>query len=273
MEAIVVTIMCISLTILCLIFTGQSDAKFDMESAVGIWLFDDGSGNVAKDTSGKGHDGKLMNGPKWVNGKFAMALEFDGKDDYVDCGDDDNLNVNRKPKASVNEVNTFTLMAWVFPTSIDAATHEMIAGKGWSATERSYYLSLYQGKAFVSFRNPGNTAQADVQGNTAFQKSTWYHIAGINNRKENKAAIYVNGVKENEKAIDYDVMVTPKPLWIGNMEDQTLHFNGIIDDFAIFNVALSEDEIKNIMTKGLRFITAVSPAGKLAAVWGGIKAQ
>jgi hypothetical protein len=252
--------MFISSIILCLIFTGQSDAKFDMKSAVGIWLFDDGSGNVAKDTSGKGHDGKLMNGPKWVNGKFGMALEFDGKDDYVDCGNDDNLNVN-----------TFTLMAWVFPTSIDASTHEMIGGKGWSATERSYYLSILQGKAFVSFRNPGNTAQADVQGNTAFQKSTWYHIAGINNRKENKAAIYVNGVKENEKAIDYDVMVTPKPLWIGNLGDHTLNFNGIIDDFAIFNIALIEDEIKNIMTKGLRFVTAVSPAGKLAAAWGIIK--
>jgi len=260
MKAIVVTIRCIGLTILVLLFTGQSAAKFDLKSAVGIWLFDDGSGNVAKDTSGKGHDGKLMNGPKWVNGKFGMALEFDGKDDYVDCGNDDTLNAN-----------TFTLMAWVFPTSIDAATHEMIAGKGWSATERSYYFSILQGKAFVSFRNPGNTAQADVQGNTAFQKSTWYHIAGINNRKENKAAIYVNGVKENEKAIDYDVMVTPKPLWIGNLGDHTLHFNGIIDDLAIFNVALTEDEIKDIMRKGLRFITAVSPAGKLATVWGIIK--
>ena len=215
MKAIVVTIMCISLTIFYLIFTGQSNAKFDMESAVGIWLFDDGSGNVAKDTSGKGHDGKLMNGPKWVNGKFGMALEFDGKDDYVDCGDDDNLNVN-----------TFTLMAWVFPTSIDAATHEMIAGKGWSATERSYYLSLYQGKAFVSFRNPGNTAQADIQGNTVFQKSTWCHIAGINNREENKAAIYVNGVKENEKAIDYDVMVEiwKTKLYISMASSTTLLF-------------------------------------------------
>jgi hypothetical protein len=255
------TIIFASLIVLCLTFAGQSDTKADLlESAVGIWLFDDGGGDVAQDSSGNGHDGKLMNGPKWVKGKFSMALEFDGKDDYVDCGDADNLNVNN-----------FTIMAWVFPTEIDAATHEMIAGKGWSATERSYYLSILKGNPFVSFRNPGNTAQADVQGNTALQKSKWYHLAGTNNREENKATIYLDGVKENEKDIDYDVMVTPKPLWIGNLGDHTLHFDGIIDDFAIFNVALTESEINNIMTKGLRMVTAVSPAGKLATAWGKIK--
>ena len=85
MKAIVakITIMCISLTAFGLMFTGQSDAKVDLESAVGIWLFDDGGGNVAKDSSGNGYDGKLMNGPKWVKGKFGMALEFDGKDDWT----------------------------------------------------------------------------------------------------------------------------------------------------------------------------------------------
>ena len=254
--------MCVSLMVLGLMFTRQSDAEVELESAVGIWLFDDGGGNVAKDSSNNSYDGKLMNGPKWVKGKFGMALEFDGKDDYVDCGIDENLNVN-----------TFTLMTWILPTSIDASTHEMIAGKGWSATERSYYLSLYQGKAFVSFRNPGNTAQADVQGNTALQKSTWYHIAGTHNREDNKAAIYVNGVKENEKDIDYDVMVTPKPLWIGNIGDHTLYFNGIIDDVGLFNVALTEYDIKSVMTKGLRSVAAVSHAGKLATAWGVIKVQ
>ncbi len=254
-------LLCISL-ILIGICVGQGDAKIDPKSIVGIWLFDEGSGDTAKDSSGNGNDGKLMNDPKWVVGKFGKALEFDGKDDYVDCGSDENLNVN-----------SFTLAVWVFPTSIDASTHEMIAGKGWSATERSYYLSLYQGKAFISFRDPGNTAQADVQGNTESQKSTWYHIAGIHNQATGKAAIYINGVKENEKTIDYDVMVTPKPFWIGNMADQTLHFNGIIDDVAIFSVALTEDDIKRIMEKGLSAELAVSLSGKLTITWGSIKKQ
>jgi len=249
-----------SLLIINLMFVGQTSGEISLESAVGIWVFDEGGGNVAKDTSGNGHDGKLMNSLKWGKGKFGAGLEFDGKDDYVDCGNDENLNVN-----------SFTLTVWVHPTSIDASTHEMIMGKGWSATERSFYLSLFQGKAFVSFRNPGNTAQADVQGNTAFQKSTWYHIAGTHDAKAKKAAIYVNGVKENEKDIDYDVMVTPKPFWIGNIGDHELYFNGIIDDVSIFNVALTEGDIKSIMTNGLKSVTAVSLTGKITTTWARIK--
>ena len=63
--------------------TSISDATVDLNTAVGMWLFDEGSGNTAKDSSDNGNDGELMNGPQWVQGSFGKALEFDGKDDYV----------------------------------------------------------------------------------------------------------------------------------------------------------------------------------------------
>jgi len=44
-----------SLIILILMFTSQINAKFDLETLVGAWLFD---GN-AKDASGNGKDGTL----------------------------------------------------------------------------------------------------------------------------------------------------------------------------------------------------------------------
>jgi hypothetical protein len=49
-------------------------------------------------------------------------------------------------------------------------------------------------------------------------------------------------------------------------------FIGVVDEVAIFNVVLSEDDINSIMLNGLEnTITAVSPSGKLATTWGGIK--
>ncbi|HIE30379.1 TPA: hypothetical protein EYP66_24225 [Candidatus Poribacteria bacterium] len=49
---------------------------------------------------------------------------------------------------------------------------------------------------------------------------------------------------------------------------------GIMDDVGLFNVALTENEINTIMKQGLReTATAVSTSGKLANVWGSIKAQ
>ena len=77
------TIVCISLIVISLMFVGQSYAKIDPETIVGAWLFDEGSGKTVKDSSGNGNDGKLE-GPKSAKGVFGKALEFDGKDDYVE---------------------------------------------------------------------------------------------------------------------------------------------------------------------------------------------
>jgi hypothetical protein len=50
-------IVCLGIVVFALVLTGQSIAKVDLGKAVGIWTFDDGSGKVAKDSSGNGNDG------------------------------------------------------------------------------------------------------------------------------------------------------------------------------------------------------------------------
>jgi hypothetical protein len=58
-------------------------AKIDPQTCVGAWMFDENNGNLAKDLSGNKNDGTLVNGPKWIDGKFDKALSFDGVDDYI----------------------------------------------------------------------------------------------------------------------------------------------------------------------------------------------
>jgi hypothetical protein len=48
-------------------------------------------------------------------------------------------------------------------------------------------------------------------------------------------------------------------------------YTGSIDEVAIFNVVLGEDDFKSIITKGLKAISVVFPAGKLTTTWGSIK--
>ena len=60
-------------------------------------------------------------------------------------------------------------------------------------------------------------------------------------------------------------------VWIGKSPNFDGSFAGIIDEVAIFNVALTEDDIKYIMAEGLGIILAVSPSGKLATTWGNLK--
>ena len=44
-------------------------------------------------------------------------------------------------------------------------------------------------------------------------------------------------------------------------------------EVAIFNVALSEADMKELMDKGLAGLLPVEPTGKLATTWGTIKSR
>ena len=60
-----------------------SFADIDPENIMGMWLFDEGKGGVATDSSKQGNDGEI-HGAKWVDGKFGKALEFDGANNWVE---------------------------------------------------------------------------------------------------------------------------------------------------------------------------------------------
>ena len=47
----------------------------------------------------------------------------------------------------------------------------------------------------------------------------------------------------------------------------------MIDEVAVYNRALSEDELKKLMEEGLKGILAVRHPGKLTTTWGHVKAQ
>jgi len=86
MVAVLAVILCIFLP-----FT-TSFAQID-NSLVLYLPFDEGTGDIAKDGSGNGNDGVLNGKPKWVEGKYGSALEFDGKTNYVEVPFSDTLNI------------------------------------------------------------------------------------------------------------------------------------------------------------------------------------
>ncbi|MBN2594996.1 MAG: hypothetical protein JXA81_15935, partial [Sedimentisphaerales bacterium] len=51
------------------------------DGLIGWWMFDEGTGTTAADSSGAGHDGFFVDStPEWVPGMYGTALEFDGTD-------------------------------------------------------------------------------------------------------------------------------------------------------------------------------------------------
>ena len=251
-------LVCISLIIISLMLTGQSSAKMDPSTCIGMWLFDEGAGKVAEDSSGNGNDGELMNGPKWVDGKFGKALEFDGTDDAVEIPDSDSL----------NDVDDLTILAWVFLNrEVTSGTWNSLVGKKPYTSGYLMWIEVPQEPCGLVYVN----ARFDNRAGMQIDIDKWYHLA-FTRVHDGDMEFFINGDLVKEAKSSSGVISTlAAPISIAGQSPQVL--DGIVDDVAIFNVALTKDSISSIMKNGLKFIYDVSPTGKLAGVWGAIKAH
>ena len=97
----------------------------------------------------------------------------------------------------------------------------------------------------------------------------WIHIATVYSAKEKKIRFYING----ELDIENDWGGNPgvlDPARIGDW-NQSRQWEGLIDEFIIFNTALGEDDIQAVMNDGLETTLAVDAKQKLAVTWGSLK--
>ncbi|MFC1713454.1 LamG domain-containing protein [Candidatus Poribacteria bacterium] len=235
-------------------------AVIDPETVVGAWLFEETSGNTAKDSSGKGNDGAIQGTPQLVNGRFGKALEFDGQEDHVIVKDSDSL-----------DLNEMTVAAWV-NLSAYADDQRVISKEEGIADPYSVYSLQISGTGDtkLEFRPTLNGARQQIASGADVPLNEWTHVAATYDGSE--VVLYIDGEIDKQTPATGDMMVNDKDLWIGASEFWTPRFfNGIMDDAVLFSVALSQNEIKELMEIGLPNILAVFPAGKLTSTWGSIK--
>ena len=235
-------------------------AEIDPETAVGVWLFDEGAGKTTKDTSGKGHDGTI-NGAKWKDGKIGKALEFDGAQ-WV--------SIDSTPELQLGD--ELTMMAWFFAT--DISTWRQLIAKS-----NEYLLRIdppQEGNKMSAFVKPGGSWEPRASAHVPDEKK-WIHFAATYdiNEKNEQLVVYVNGKKAGVSTRPGKTAVTVNPVEIGKWGGGS-YFVGIIDEAAIFNTVLSEDNLTTIVEHGLARALGglgVEPVDKLARIWGDLKAN
>lgn len=259
-------LVCVAVLFIVGLSTTSGYADIDPKTCVGMWLFDEGSGNVARDSSGNENDGEFVDNPKWVGGKFGKALEFDGAGSYVDCGTDESLNI---PTGG-----SVTMCAWVNSKVGSTGAWQAIMAKRDGASY-SYGINLITG-AFQVYTSGASGVQGFAYN---LPIDEWVFVCGT--MSEEPTELYIDGELFGTVGPGGGVSaIAGNPLTIaesfgaaeafGNAEI----FNGIIDEVAVFNVVLTEDDIKAIMTKGLGAATglaAVEPSDKLAVTWASVK--
>jgi hypothetical protein len=273
-------IVLISLIALILTFAVQTNAKVDPKLAAGIWVFNEGKGDVAKDITGNGNDGILKANPKWIDGKSGKGLDFDGVGAYVEVPKSEGLDLTDK----------VTIVAWVYPYFYgQSGKKDINAADGKSANILSKMQSAgsYIGSYWWEYRNNGqvNAYFAAMPADTYLTPTIpklvvdkWSHIAATYDSASGVANVYLDGVlaqTTTNKA--FGALRSAVELVIGSGKgggDYGKPFNGKLDEVAVFHSALALNDIVSIMNDGLERalgLTPVSPAGRLATSWGNIK--
>jgi len=210
-------------------------ARAGDSSLVGWWKLDDGSGTIAKDSSGNGSDGTLNGGAVWVEGVLDGALEIDGSTGNVEIP----ANINQ---AIINK-GDFSMMAWIKTTDIAGTNYAFQQGDG-NGNGRSWLFTANSGE-ITTYVGVGNFGSGVIM-----ELDEWYHagFTVIEGGDSDTLQMYVNGVAEGaqgtramETCEGGYLIGSHKGLAAGS------RWPGAIDDIRLYNRALGAADIQEVM--------------------------
>ena len=179
------------------------------------------------------------------------SLFFDG-DDYVEVPHNESLNISDR------NGNEGTLMAYIKIADASEVTYNRIISKKsiWNAPT-GYELEVNPSQNIITFlAGDDNFARGEL-----VPTDDWMHVAVV--FQDTVATIYVNGV---DATFDYNINPVSSdevPLWIGNLtgsadDPEGGAFNGHIDEIGILDIALTGDEVRNIIANGFEINSNVA---------------
>jgi len=204
---------------------------------VGFWGFNETKQGTAKDISKTGNTGTLgpswpTNAPQYVDSltpKNGKALQFDGNDDFVDCGTSQTL----KPTEAI------TVEALIMFT---AANQNVRVISDWHQSHSSdrwlFFISSTKRVGWYIVMQPGNRV-AQVLFDIEFGKQ--YYFAGTWDGSQ--MSFYVNGILQGTGVCTGRLTTSDLSMRIGKQAESGGGHQGTITDVRVSNRGKSEAEI------------------------------
>ncbi len=220
------------------------------------WKLDEGSGDIARDSSGRDHRGTLHGEPQWVKDPSGGVLLFDGVDDYIDCGS----------PPSLMRVGSVSVAAWI---NLGAASRDAKIVSN-QETGSGYKLGVYADKVEFEIRvRPDVTATTNrfEEGGTELQQDIWYHVVGVY-EKGRYIRTYVNGRLDRDLKTAEIAAISKGPLVIGResfapISSKTYWWLGALRDVCVFTYALNADEVKALSSGATPAALAAAPVSSV----------
>ncbi|MDE0187311.1 MAG: hypothetical protein OXP71_17880 [Candidatus Poribacteria bacterium] len=242
-----------------LILVGQSDALKNPDSLVAAWMLD----GDASDSSGNGYDGELTGGGEWMSGMHGMAVVFSNLGDTIQITDF----ANHVPTEEI------TIIVWARVDVVqnqDLFSFDPLEINGGRITAHLPWVDA--GSAVIWQFGPNGIGAGGIDDSHI---GLWEHWAFIHSAAGNYMRVLRNGEQSGMAEMSGTFIHGDGTFHIGGRPGSS--FAGAIDDFAIFNTVLGDDEIMALMNDGLMAHigggpTAVESSGKAATTWAHLKA-
>ncbi len=161
------------------------------------------------------------------------SLQFDGSNDYVDCGTTSNF-----------ELTNVSIEAWVY---LEAnGTYQSIVSKLEHSGSREGYELLINNTSQIMFSVGNNWSDwSSATSSTTLSINTWYHIAGTYDGSTIR--IYINGVEDGNASYTNGITNSIYALNLARRPNGSQYFTGKLDEVKIWSDARTSTEIQNNM--------------------------
>lgn len=233
---------------------GASWTDFSCDASDGItnglvahWKFDESSGTNADDYVGA-NDGTLLSTAAFTTSdtKIGNAIDFDGATTNT-------LVYMTDSGTTLDAKTNFSVSFWTKLDTLAANPHnETLAIKGHGSSPfASWSFTNLWASGILTF-NVLNTSGSvySAYTNSAVSTGVWYHVVGVKNGTDIK--IYVNGTDTDTTGATFSGTLVDgdSNLAIGGSGIADKQMDGRVDDFRIYDRALTQDEITGLYNLG-----------------------
>ena len=159
---------------------------------------------------------------------------------------DDPVTFTAPDSTDVELPGTYSIEAWILPTELSDSWQRLVLR--WGGVERnSYHFAIKNNGGDVNavslFHGEAAHANPNANGGTVVA-NVWQHVAGV--ADGSMLRVYLNGIEVGAAPYDGTIATgSGEGLGIGDSVSQpsTIRFNGLLDELAIWNVALTPEQI------------------------------
>jgi hypothetical protein len=237
-----------------LLFSLSANAQTCSPAQVGLISWWSADGNALDSRSR--NNGTLLNGANFSAGNVGQAFNFDGVNDSVQVSHDANQNIN----------GSFSAETWIFPRSVNNNSPRILEKSDGS---NRWLLAINQSSPANSLELIINPSQVILfSPANSIVLNQWSHVAFTYNSVTNDVKLFINGTQVAATTTTAITTTSTNPLVIGNdFLTGTRPFDGLIDEPAIYDTALSVNQIQAIFNSGTagkcKPTATVSPSGQV----------